>query len=169
MQILKQSDPCLSSNSCQSILKLKIPPPVYMFLFALMMWSADQLLPIALWLEQPWNHIGSLIMVLSILPAAGAFRLFNRFATKADPFHPEKASNLVTTGIYRYTRNPMYLALLMLLIGWALYLGSAIAALFPPLFVWLITVVQIKKEEKALQQRFAEAYLDYKRNVRRWL
>jgi protein-S-isoprenylcysteine O-methyltransferase Ste14 len=67
------------------------------------------------------------------------------------------------------SRNPMYLALLLLLVGWAVQLGSVAAALVPPLFVWVINSQQIKWEEQALERVFGQAYLRYKQQVRRWL
>lgn len=149
--------------------KLKIPPPVYMLLFAGGMWLVDKRLPVAIWLHTPWNKLGWLIVVLSFIPAAGAFRLFNRIGTTANPFRPHSASTLVTSGIFHYSRNPMYLSLLFLLIGWAIYLGSLSAMLIPPLFVWVLTTQQIRYKEQALEKVFGSEYLNYKRSVRRWM
>lgn len=169
MQTDKCDGQCLSYKSTKLDLKLKIPPPGYMFLFAGLMWLLSEHLPQATWLDTPWNRIGWLVMALSIIPAAGAFSLFSYFGTTPDPFHPEKASKLVTCGVYRYSRNPMYLGLLLLLTGWAVFLGSMVALIFPPLFVWVITTHQIRWEEQALEKMFGEEYLDYKRKVRAWL
>ena len=82
---------------------------------------------------------------------------------------PSKASQLVTGGVFRISRNPMYLGLTLLLVGWAIWLGNASPWLIPPLFVTLITVVQIIPEERALQQRFGEQYVSYQRSVARWI
>lgn len=169
MQTINHHRSRFSLNRCLSKLRLKIPPPAYMLLFAGLMWWLNTQIPLATWMDSPWNRVGWLVMALSFIPAAGAFRLFMRVDTTADPFHPEQASTLVTRGVYAYTRNPMYLALLLLLIGWTIYLGSAIAILFPPLFVWVINTQQIKWEELALENVFQQEYLDYKQNVRRWL
>ncbi|MEW8437138.1 MAG: isoprenylcysteine carboxylmethyltransferase family protein [Candidatus Thiodiazotropha taylori] len=158
-----------SSNERPSGLKLKIPPPGYMLLFAGLMWFLTQQLPLAIWLSSPWNQSGWIVVALSFVPAASAFYRFGRAQTTADPFHPETASTLVTSGIYRYSRNPMYLASLMLLTGWAIYLGSLVAALFLPLFILIVTQQQILHEEMALEQLFAQNYRDYKARVRRWL
>ncbi len=95
--------------------------------------------------------------------------LFLRAKTTAHPFRENKAAALVTTGFYRYTRNPMYLGLLLLLIGWAIRMGSATPFLLLPLFVMVITSKQIIREEKALSKLFGEDYLIYKSRVRRWL
>ena len=82
---------------------------------------------------------------------------------------PSKASSLVTDGVFRISRNPMYLGLLLLLMGWALWLGTASPWLVLPLFVIVITVAQIAPEEQALYRLFGEQYLGYKRNVSRWI
>jgi protein-S-isoprenylcysteine O-methyltransferase Ste14 len=82
---------------------------------------------------------------------------------------PSKATRLVTDGVFRISRNPMYLGLLLLLIGWALWLGSASVWLIPPLFVITITVVQIIPEERALGQLFGAQYLAYRASVARWI
>jgi protein-S-isoprenylcysteine O-methyltransferase Ste14 len=106
-----------------------------------------------IWLASPWNQRGWIIIALSVIPAVGAFYLFDRKQTTANPFQPQKATTLVTNGVYRYPRNPMYLALLMLLTGWALYLGSLVTVLFLPLFVLIINHQQI--------QRLAKIYSDW--------
>ena len=82
---------------------------------------------------------------------------------------PSKASQLVTAGVFRVSRNPMYLGMTLLLIGLALWLGSASPWLIPPLFVIIITVAQIIPEEHALGQVFGEPYAAYRRRVRRWV
>ena len=82
---------------------------------------------------------------------------------------PSKASRLVTDGVFRISRNPMYLGLELLLIGWAVWLGSASPWLIPPLFAVVITVVQIIPEERALGQRFGDQYRSYQRRVARWI
>ena len=75
----------------------------------------------------------------------------------------------MTDGIFRISRNPMHLGMLLLLIGWAVGLGSASPWLVPPLFVIVLTVVQIIRDERALHQRFGEQYVSYQRSVRRWI
>ena len=82
---------------------------------------------------------------------------------------PERASALVERGIYRHTRNPMYLGLLCLLLGWTLALGQWAALLGPLVFVVYITRFQIVPEERVLLAHFGAAYDDYRQRVRRWL
>ena len=72
-------------------------------------------------------------------------------------------------GVFRFSRNPMYLGLLLLLIGWAVWLGSASPWLVPPLFVIILTFVQIIPEEQALSRNFGEQYVSYRESVARWI
>jgi len=150
-------------------LKLKIPPPIYMFLFVGIMWVVGNQFESTTVIHEPWNKLSLIILALSFIPASGAFRLFFRYQTTPDPRHPEEASKLVTSGIYSFTRNPMYLGLFLILIAWAVYLGSLLIMFFPLLFVWVVTELQIKPEEAALQKKFGKEYKSYKQNVRRWL
>jgi protein-S-isoprenylcysteine O-methyltransferase Ste14 len=94
---------------------------------------------------------------------------FRRAQTTITPLKPETASSLVSTGIYGFTRNPMYLGLLTVLIGWAVYLAAPFA-LFGPLFFWLyIGRFQIVPEERALSALFGDRFTQYTAKVRRWL
>lgn len=94
---------------------------------------------------------------------------FREHGTTVHPMHPEKASTVVRSGVYRFTRNPMYLGLTLMLSGWAVYLGSLAAVLVVPLFVAYMTRFQIVPEERALQERFGADFLTYRDSVRRWL
>lgn len=107
--------------------------------------------------------IGALSLDLSSL------LLFFKHHTTPNPFKPGKTKHLVTDGFYRYSRNPMYLGLLMLLKSWAIYLGSLTPFLILPLFILILTFSQIIPEEKILEEKFGQTYLDYKSKVRRWL
>ena len=98
-----------------------------------------------------------------------ALTCFRKAGTTVNPLDPSKASRLVTDGVFRLSRNPMYLGLVLLLVGWGVWLGSASPWLVPPLFVIALTVVQIIPEEQALHRRFGEQYLSYRRKVARWI
>ena len=87
----------------------------------------------------PWNTLGGLVAAVGIAIAVAAFVRFRQIGTTVNPVDPSKASRLVTDGIFRVSRNPMYLGLLLLLIGWAIWLGSVSPWLVPPLFVVVIT------------------------------
>jgi protein-S-isoprenylcysteine O-methyltransferase Ste14 len=94
---------------------------------------------------------------------------FLRRKTVLNPFAPHKASTLVTTGAYRLTRNPMYVGLLLLLLAWALWLGSWGALAGPAFFFGWVDRFQIRPEEAALKEVFGAPYLRYLQQVRRWL
>lgn len=150
-------------------LQLKIPPPVYLLAFALLMWLAHHYLPLAQWLETPWKHGGIVLIVVALLADFWSLGLFFRARTTFNPIHPERTRELVTSGPYHYTRNPMYVGMLIILTGWGIYLGSVTPFLLLPLFVLTLTVQQIIPEEKVLEEKFGDAYLGYKARVPRWL
>lgn len=89
--------------------------------------------------------------------------------TTANPMKPSSTSFLVTSGIYRFTRNPMYLGLLLLLVGWALYVANVLAFLFLPAFILYLNRFQIEPEERALTARFGREFLEYASRVNRWI
>ncbi|NOQ94961.1 MAG: DUF1295 domain-containing protein [Methylophaga sp.] len=151
------------------MLKLRIPPPIYMLMMAGLMWLLSHFLPIAQIVTAPWNQFGFLMMFIALFTDGVSLIQFFRVHTSINPLHPEKANTLVVTGMYRLTRNPMYLGLLLLLIGWAMVLGSASSFIVLPLFVVILTVQQIIPEEEVLEQKFGQQYRDYKQSVRRWL
>ena len=126
-------------------------------------------MPLAQWIRWPWNRLGWLAAAAGVAIAIAARMRFRKAGTTVNPLDPSKASRLVTDGVFRVSRNPMYLGLVLLLIGWAIWLGSASPWLIPPLFVIVLTVVQIIPEEQALSRRFGEQYLSYRRSVARWI
>jgi protein-S-isoprenylcysteine O-methyltransferase Ste14 len=147
----------------------RIPPPLLMLLAAALMWTMQRWWPMAHWLSTPWNRIGLLPAAAGILIAAAAITQFRRSRTTLNPIEPSRASHLVTGGIFGFSRNPMYLGLVLLLIGWACWLGSATPWLVPPLFAILIYAAQIVPEERALEAVFGDAYVAYRHRVARWI
>lgn len=147
----------------------KLNPPGYMFFLMLLMWLGHFLLPLGRWISEPFNLIGIVTLTLSLLPAAGAISVLSQLYTTKDPETPEQARVLATTGIFKYTRNPMYLSLMLVLTGQAIYLGSITALICPVIFLVTMTRLQIRREETALEKRFGEDYIIYKDKVRRWI
>jgi protein-S-isoprenylcysteine O-methyltransferase Ste14 len=94
---------------------------------------------------------------------------FRRAKTTVNPMKPKSASSMVDSGVYRLTRNPMYLGLVFFLCGWAAFLWSWWALLGPFAFAAYISRFQIAPEERALYTLFGAEYLAYKAKVRRWL
>lgn len=150
-------------------LQLKLPPPLLcLACLALMFFAAASGPRLNLWLE--WRSAFSLLLTLAGLALAYAGRQsFRRAKTTANPMRPEQSSALVMDGVYRYTRNPMYLGLLLVLLGFAVYLAALYSLSGPLVFVLYLSYFQIKPEEQILQQKFGDAYRDYCQRVRRWL
>ena len=150
-------------------LENRIPPPVVGLLVAIGMWLLARRWPIiAFSLPHPFLIGLTVASVGGIISTAGA-REFRRVKTTVNPLHPERATSVVTTGIYRWTRNPMYVGIAMVLLGCFLAFGGLSAAIGLPAFVWYITRFQIVPEERTLEAKFGEAYSAYRASVRRWL
>jgi len=147
----------------------RVPPPVITLIGAVLMWALHRRVPVAHWVLPPWNRFGALAAGVGIGIALAAFTRFRQERTTVDPLDPGKATQLVTDNVFSISRNPMYLGMLLLLIGWALWLGSASVWLIPPLFLAVMTYAQIVPEEQALTQRFGAQYAAYCREVSRWL
>ena len=150
------------------MLKLKIPPPIYMLLTAGLMWWLDGFLPVMEVITDPWSKLGLIFIVMALFTDGLSLLQFFRAHTTINPLHPEKAEHLVITGMYRFTRNPMYVGLLLLLVGWAVLLGSLTAFIMLPIFVMILTDQQVIPEEEILEQKFGQQYLYYKKSVKRW-
>lgn len=150
-------------------LELRIPPPVVGLVIAVAMWFLAPLGPALGWPEPV-----RLWLALAIAGVGGCFDLsgliaFVRRHTTVNPLRPATTSALVTSGVYRLTRNPMYVGMACLLVAWAVWLGALWPWLGPVAFVLFITRFQIRPEERALTTLFGEAYLHYTTRVRRWL
>jgi protein-S-isoprenylcysteine O-methyltransferase Ste14 len=149
-------------------MKLRVPPPILMLIGAALMWGLCRWLPIAHWIDRPWNRLGMIPAAIGLAIAVAAFTRFRQAHTTVNPRDPGKATQLVTDGVFRLSRNPIYLGLVLLLIGWGIWLRSASPWLIPPLFVLIITRVQIIPEERALEYLFGLQYIKYRRSVARW-
>ncbi len=150
-------------------MKLKIPPPLVGLFLGLLMWSLAKQTSFG---SIEFGLSGSLSLVILFVGLAidvAAVIPFFMAKTTINPMKPNRASRLVNTGIYKYSRNPMYLGTLVLLIALMIWLGNAINVIFLGVFVWYITMFQIKPEEKVLEELFGEKYLSYKTEVRRWI
>ena len=113
--------------------------------------------------------IAAAFFVVSLVIGLPAVLGFRRAKTTVNPLKPEASTALVTGGIYRWTRNPMYLAMLLLLLAWACIVSNWAALAMLPLFVAYLNRFQIAPEERALQARFGAEFESYRRKVRRWL
>jgi protein-S-isoprenylcysteine O-methyltransferase Ste14 len=139
-----------------------------MLIFAVAMWALNRYCPVLSLIPESWRVLGWWVMGIAPVTPITAVIQFRREHTTGNPRKPETASTLVDFGVYAWTRNPMYLGLAILLLGWAIKLGSltplVVALLFPP----LIQRVQIRPEGHALRIRFGKDYEQYCRRVNRW-
>ncbi|GAA3534006.1 isoprenylcysteine carboxylmethyltransferase family protein [Zobellella aerophila] len=159
----------MSTNKPGVSLDLLIPPPLVVALFGLMMWvCAQELGGGRFTLVWPDLVIGLLLGsgLLLIGSAAGALL---RARTTVNPLRPGNTSTLVVTGVFRWSRNPIYLGDLLLLLAWVLWLGQLANLLLLAGYVGYMNRFQILPEERILAQRFGEAYRAYCAKVRRWL
>jgi protein-S-isoprenylcysteine O-methyltransferase Ste14 len=138
-------------------------------MFGLAMWALNRWCPWLTVIPKPWNWLGSCVMQSAAIAPVMAFFQFWRAHTTINPYRPENATTLVTSGVYAWTRNPMYLGLSLLLLGWAINLGTLTPLVLALLFIPLIRHVQIRPEERALRARFGEDYARYCQRVNRWL
>ena len=152
-----------------SRLELRVPPPIVALLAGLLMWLAAKALP-ALGFHVPARAaLASAIGFLGLLLGAVAFFQFRHVGTTPNPLKPHESTTLVVTGMYRSSRNPMYLGDLLMLAGWAIWLANIAAFAGLPLFVLYLNRFQIAAEERVLRSRFGPAYVEYCQRVRRWL
>jgi protein-S-isoprenylcysteine O-methyltransferase Ste14 len=151
------------------VLELKVPPVALVLFVAALMWLASWAMP-AFEFEVPSGDIlaVSVAVVGAIISGLGIVS-FRQARTTVNPMKPDSASSLVMSGIYRLTRNPMYLGFLLVLLGWAIYLSNVLAFLFLPAFTLYMNRFQIQPEEQALHSLFGPQFVTYTSRVRRWL
>ncbi|WP_412971614.1 methyltransferase family protein [Glaciecola sp. MF2-115] len=150
-------------------LELRIPPAAVAVLLVLAMWGINQVTP-SIAISWPIRiAVAVLMLVVSISILLLSIREFSKAKTTLTPLEPKRASALLQSGVFAFTRNPIYLALLICLIAFAVILANAFALLGAVLFYFYLTQFQIKPEERALKECFGEEYLAYLKRVRRWL
>ena len=150
-------------------LETKIPPPIVVLVTVAAMWLLSLTLPRVQVAASSRTATAIVIVVLGVAFTAAGVVSFRRAKTTISPVRPGNASALVTSGVYRITRNPMYVGLLLVLVAWAVFLASPIALAGPVAFVFYMARFQIQPEERALSALFGSSYAAYKLRVRRWL
>jgi protein-S-isoprenylcysteine O-methyltransferase Ste14 len=150
-------------------LEHRVPPPVITAVFALLMWFLARAFPSLDVDLQARVAAATTILVIAVVIGIAAVLGFRRAKTTINPLTPQASSALVVRGIYRWTRNPMYLAMLLVLVGWACIVANWAALAMLPLFVATLNRLQIEPEERALHARFGAEFENYRRKVRRWL
>ncbi|TAI49123.1 methyltransferase family protein [Flagellimonas allohymeniacidonis] len=149
-------------------MRVKIVPPLIMVAFGGLMYLLDRFLPVGEFdffgrIELAWFLFGLAILVMFL----GIFQ-FTRAKTTTNPIDLNQTTSLVTHGIFRYSRNPMYLGMLLMLLAFGLKLGNAFNTLLAAGFVYYMNHFQIKHEEEALEKKFGKPYRFYLKETRRW-
>jgi protein-S-isoprenylcysteine O-methyltransferase Ste14 len=141
-------------------------PPVYLLISLLLMLVLHYQLPLLRLIPVPYTYTGISLIIAGLALAILGAGMFRRADTPVRPF--QKSTTLLVHGLFRYSRNPMYLGLLLILLGTAILLGSLSPFLVILVFFVIIQEGYVKHEERFLEELFGEAYRSYKRRVRRW-
>lgn len=150
-------------------LENKIPPPFVTLIIGTAMWSLKYLQP-PMHIEPRLHYaLTGIIALFAPLVATPAFVAFRRAKTTINPVQIDRASRVVTGGIYRFTRNPMYVGLTALLTAWGVWLAVPLALLGPVAFALFTQRFQILPEERVMHARFGGLYDAYRQRVRRWI
>jgi protein-S-isoprenylcysteine O-methyltransferase Ste14 len=153
----------------QDGLSLKLPPLALVVIVAALMWTASSATPkFDFFLPEKSLFSVGLALIGAVICLSGVVS-FRRAKTTVNPTKPNRTSSLVVSGIYKYTRNPMYLGFLLVLLGWAAFLSNLAALAVLPAFVVYINRFQIVPEEVVLASLFPHEYPAYRAKVRRWI
>ncbi len=148
-------------------IKTKFPPPLVALTFGFLINYTKNIFPkIEIKNE---NFFGSIMIISGFIIILSAIILFKKYKTTITPLNPSNATKLITGGIYKFSRNPMYLGLLLVLLGISIILNLAGGLFLIPLFILYLNLFQIIPEENAMVDLFKDEFLEYKENVRRWI
>ena len=150
-------------------LENRIPPPIVTALFGLLMWLTARYTPGLAPANSVRVLVALLVLTIGVFFSVAGVLSFRQAQTTVNPLKPETASALVRSGIYQYSRNPMYVGFALLLMAWACYLASPFALFGVLGFVLYMNRFQIRPEERALITLFGSEYSVYQTQVRRWL
>ena len=148
-------------------IKTKFPPPLVALTFGFLINYTKNIFPKI----EIKNEIifGSFMIISGLIIILSAIILFKKYQTTISPLNPSNATKLITDGIYKFSRNPMYLGLLLVLVGISIILNLTGGFFFILLFILYMNLFQIIPEENAMVDLFKDEFLDYKKNVRRWI
>jgi protein-S-isoprenylcysteine O-methyltransferase Ste14 len=145
----------------------KVLPPTYLLFAVVIILMVHFVFPVMTIISLPWNLCGIIPVAFGIAINIMADDAFRRAQTTVKPF--ETSTSLVTSGVYRISRHPMYLGFVLILVGVAIVLGSLTPFVAIPIFAILMDMVFIQVEERMLEQEFGQVWLEYKHKVRRWI
>lgn len=144
-----------------------VHPPVVALLFIIVAYFLGRFILIPFVMPSILRYVGIAVAIIGVLLGIGAFLEFQKARTTLDPHG--STTQIVTSGLYRFTRNPIYLGFLLVIIGLPLYLGYIWGIVIAPLYIFLMNHLVIQHEEAYLERKFGEPYTSYTSRVRRWL
>jgi len=145
----------------------KLLPPTYFFICLVAVIVLHLAFPISKVIYPPHNYFGIVLIILGIILSVWADNIFKREKTTVKPF--KKSAVLITGGLYCFSRHPMYLGFVFILLGLAIFLGSLTTFLGPVVMFIILEKLFILREEESLEKTFGKRYREYKSRVRRWL
>lgn len=146
-----------------------VPPPVVVAIIGVVMWAVGRKLELGKFEAALQAPVAGVLLIVGLSLMIVAVASFIAAKTTVNPLRPSRTSSLVTTGIFRISRNPMYLGDLLVLAALAVWLGNVVNVVLLVFFIWYINRFQIIPEERALTNLFGESYVAYFSRVRRWL
>lgn len=149
--------------------ELLIPPPIISVIVMIIQYAMYKLFPICSFYWVGNNIVSTVLILIGLSLAVTGIITFKKHSTTTKPTQPELSSKIVSSGVYKISRNPMYLGILFGLLGIGFYFGNIISILTPLLFFIYITQFQIKPEERILKKKFVEDYRKYISSTRRWI
>lgn len=159
----------LNASARQSGIELKLPPLALVVVVAALMWAASYASPMLDFSLPAKSFWSASLVLLGVLICLSGVVSFRRAKTTVNPTKPGSTSSLVVSGIYKYTRNPMYVGFALVLLGWAAFLSNLAALALVPVFVVYVNRFQIQPEERVLSALFPQEYPAYRAKVRRWV
>jgi protein-S-isoprenylcysteine O-methyltransferase Ste14 len=144
----------------------RLPPPFFFLVSIIAMILLHLYAPIGRWINYPWRSAGIVLIVAGLVLGAGSGMFFRKLGTNPRP--GARATLVVKTGPFRFTRNPMYVGLTTILVGVAILLGTFSPLIVLPFFFIFVHTQFVLKEEKLMEEWFGESYLEYKRKTPRW-
>ena len=145
----------------------KIPPPIVTLIFGLIIFFSKSLFPICNFDNS--NYVSLIFLIFGFIILITAVKSFKKHQTTINPLNPDQASTLVNSGIFSFTRNPMYLGMLFILLSISFNFNILGGIIICFLFKIYITRFQIIPEEKAMEKIFGKDFVEYKKKVRRWI
>ncbi len=152
-----------------NFLELKVPPPILALLLGVLMWFTPSFAGIVDTPREVRVGLAVASLLVGLIVSISGVVEFRRARTTINPVKANTASSLVCSGVYRFTRNPMYVGLFFALLAWTIYLSNPVCLVFLLLYVLYINRFQIKPEERILLGLFGESYAAYMKRVHRWV